>query len=308
MIDKIELSIIIPTKDRPTILAQTLQKAIVATTNATVEIIVINDGNEIKQKVEHPSIQYHKNPKKGVTTARNYGATLAQSDLLLFLDDDMWMTKATVEGIKALQQKNFFDNNTLCLNWVYPDELIEQCKKTKTGRFYLKNNYHTMLGRSRLNTNSFQEIIKSDGIGSASFLIKKDIFNRIGGYNESIQFQGEDIDMSSKLVLNSIGINTYTPITCFHNDNTISTIASYTKRQYSGYLSQAKAEQQGLIQKTNQNDLKSKFYQLLLPFESIIIFIFNTLPNKKMFDTISFKLIGILGALQKVKAYKRNNL
>lgn len=298
------LSIIIPTKDRTEILKLTLQKAIEAIEGFEIEIIVVNDGNEIIQKIENPKIQYHNNPKKGVTTARNYGASLAQSDLLLFLDDDMWITKGTIEGIKDIRDKYDLSNNTFCLNWEYPNELITQYKHEKLGRLYIKNNYHTMLGRSGLILNQTQKIIQSNGIGSASFLIKKEVFNKINGYNEFIQFQGEDIDIYSKLKNDSINTLIYTPITCFHNDNTISTIQDYTNREYRGYLSQAKAEQQGLIQKTNQNDLKTKIYQLLLPFESIFIFIFNLLPNKKMFDTIAFKLIGILGALQKVKAYR----
>ncbi|HNL17615.1 MAG TPA: glycosyltransferase, partial [Chitinophagales bacterium] len=67
------LSIIIPTKDRTEILKLTLQKAIEAIEGFEIEIIVVNDGNEIKEKFENPKIQYFKNPKKGVTTARNYG-------------------------------------------------------------------------------------------------------------------------------------------------------------------------------------------------------------------------------------------
>ena len=99
------LSIIIPTKDRTEILKLTLQKAIEAIEGFEIEIIVVNDGNEIIQKIENPKIQYHNNPKKGVTTARNYGASLAQSDLLLFLDDDMWITKETINGIQAIKQE-----------------------------------------------------------------------------------------------------------------------------------------------------------------------------------------------------------
>ena len=58
------LSIIIPTKDRTEILKLTLQKAIEAIEGFEIEIIVVNDGNEIKEKFENPKIQYFKNPKK----------------------------------------------------------------------------------------------------------------------------------------------------------------------------------------------------------------------------------------------------
>jgi hypothetical protein len=36
-------------------------------------------------------------------------------------------------------------------------------------------------------------------------------------------------------------------------------------------------------------------------------FIFNLVPNNRTFDKFSFRLIGILGAFQKIKAYKSYN-
>ena len=297
------LSIIIPTKDRAEILQQTLQKAINATEGFNVEIIVINDGNEFTQKIENQKIQYHNNPKKGVSAARNFGASLAISDLLLFLDDDMWITKETIVNIEKIKQELNLKENVCCLNWEYPEQLNQKLATKKIGRYILNATYNTMKGRiskQLIWKNTFEEI---QGIGSCSFLISKATFNKIGGYNESIIFQGEDIDMANKIIQENIKILAFTPITCFHNHQDRIDINGYIDREYRGYASQAKAEQQGLIQKTNQNDLKTKFYQLLLPFESIFIFIFNLLPNKKMFDSIAFKLIGILGALQKVKAY-----
>ena len=301
------LSIIIPTKDRAEILQQTLQKAINATEGFNVEIIVINDGNEFTQKIENQKIQYHNNPKKGVSAARNFGASLAISDLLLFLDDDMWITKETIVNIEKIKQELNLKENVCCLNWEYPEQLNQKLATKKIGRYILNATYNTMKGRiskQLIWKNTFEEI---QGIGSCSFLISKATFNKIGGYNESIIFQGEDIDMANKIIQENIKILAFTPITCFHNHQDRIDINGYIDREYRGYASQAKAEQQGLIQKTNQNDLKTKFYQLLLPFESIFIFIFNLLPNKKMFDRISFKLIGILGALQKMKALQGNN-
>jgi glycosyltransferase involved in cell wall biosynthesis len=302
-----KISIIIPTKNREAILKLTLQKAIEATENTDAEIIVVNDGNELKEKIQNEKIQYHANPKQGVSVARNFGANLAAADTLLFLDDDMWITKATIAAIAYIKNNVNLDNNAVCLNWIYPDGLIKRCTTTKIGRYYLKNNYHTQIGRNGLTVLSDEKIIGNKGIGSASFVISKKVFDAIGGYNEQIIFQGEDIDMYDKLIKNNIYTNIYTPISCFHNDNTVSNIQDYIKRQYSGYYSQVQAEKNHLIknQFPDRNSLKNKIYRLLLPVEGVLIFIFNIMPNHKIFDVITFRIIGILGAFQKVKAYKQ---
>ena len=130
------LSIIIPTKDRAEILQQTLQKAINATEGFNVEIIVINDGNEFTQKIENQKIQYHNNPKKGVSAARNFGASLAISDLLLFLDDDMWITKETIVNIEKIKQELNLKENVCCLNWEYPEQLNQKLATKKNRSIY----------------------------------------------------------------------------------------------------------------------------------------------------------------------------
>lgn len=306
MAEQLDFSIVIPTKDREHILVQTLQKALDAIENNNVEIIVVNDGSELKQTIRHKKIQYFKNPKQGVTTARNFGASIAKSNYLLFLDDDMWITKKTIHAIEDIKKNIDLEETTICLNWEYPEVLNNKLEQSKIGRLILDSTYNSMKGRTDKNivwNNIFEPM---DGIGSCSFFIEKNVFKSIGQYNETIIFQGEDIDISNRLIQNNIKILAYTPITCLHNHQDRLDIKGYIDRTFRGYSSQAMAEKSGIIsaQFIDKNSLKNRIYRLLLPLESLLIFIFNILPNSKIFDFITFKIIGILGSFQKIKAYK----
>lgn len=306
MNDNSIVSIIIATKNRQTILNETLFKALNAIEDYPIEIIVINDGDNLNNTITHPKIQYLNNSKKGVSTARNLGASTAKSDILLFLDDDMWISKETIKAIEIIKNKIDLNNNVICLNWEYPEILEQQLNLSKIGRLILNAEYHTMKGRINRNllwNNTFEKI---EGIGSCSFLIKKDTFNEIGKYNESIVFQGEDIDISKRLIEYKITIFAYTPITCYHNHQDRIDIEGYIDREFRGYASQAIAEKNQLIdnQFKDRFSIKNKIYKALLPLDFFFIFMYKIIPNTKYFDIISFKIIGILGAMQKLKAYK----
>ncbi|MEZ4879108.1 MAG: glycosyltransferase family 2 protein [Chitinophagales bacterium] len=304
MVNNINLSIIIPTKNRPEILKQTLEQALIAIENTNVTVFVINDGEELKNKIEDQQIKYCSNPKTGVSSARNYGASLANSNWLLFLDDDMWISKQSVEAFKNIIKQDD-SNSVYCLNWEYPKQLNKKLRNSKVGRYILNAAYNTMKGRISKNlvwNNAFEPI---NGIGSGSLLISKTIFNKVNGYNENIAFQGEDVDLSYKLKKNNLNIKTYTPITCYHNQQDRLDIKGYLDREYNGYVSQLNSEKVGYIHTIqNLSDKKTAFYKMLIPFEPIFLFLFTLMPNISLFDFISFRLIGILSSIQKVKAEK----
>ncbi|HRH58554.1 MAG TPA: glycosyltransferase family 2 protein, partial [Chitinophagales bacterium] len=114
-----EASIIIPTKNRETILLNSLRYAIKAIATINVEIIVINDGdNEIVLSEEwKPKIRIIKNPKSGVASARNLGAANAISDILIFMDDDMLINENAVKKVIEYIYQN--TSSTININWIY---------------------------------------------------------------------------------------------------------------------------------------------------------------------------------------------
>jgi glycosyltransferase involved in cell wall biosynthesis len=84
---KPDLSIIIPTKDRESILHQTLESAYRALEHLNGEVIVVNDSDQPLQLDAYPQVRLTKNPKAGVASARNHGSLYC----VLLILSSLWM-------------------------------------------------------------------------------------------------------------------------------------------------------------------------------------------------------------------------
>ena len=294
------ISIIMPTYNRFDIVQETIHKTIAINSPIEFELIVVNDGEPLPFTITHPTLSIFKNPKKGASTARNFGAALAKYDILFFIDDDMWITAESLSAIDKLHKSLFFEKKCVNLNWQYPDALIQKMKQEKVGRYLLQANYHTMEGRSKLQLDPSQALISTISMGSCSFVIQKSVFNAIGKYNEQILFQGEDIELSKQLKAHTIAIFTYVPITCFHNQQDRLNIQGWLDRDKRGYESQFKFSKKEVA----ISPLKLMVYTGLSPFFSLILILFHAMPNNTVFDKITFKLIGMMTAINYYKAWR----
>ncbi|HNM32866.1 MAG TPA: glycosyltransferase, partial [Chitinophagales bacterium] len=211
------ISIIMPTYNRFGVAQETINKAIIAIESIDAEIIVINDGADLPFTISHPKLRIYKSPKKGVSFARNFGASKSSYPILFFIDDDMWITTSTMQLIIDLWQSKQLEHNSFNLNWIYPVALQEKLKLKKIGRYILGSNYHTLEGRSFMKVDYNRQVVDMIGVGSCSFCISKENFDKIGGYNEKIDFQGEDIDIAIRLGNNHIHSKLATAVTCYLN-------------------------------------------------------------------------------------------
>ena len=291
------ISIIIPTYNRFSIIEETIQKIISISTDTLFEVIIVNDGEELPFKSTHPKIKILKNPKRGAAAARNHGAANASYSILFFIDDDMWPTAATFDAITQLSYDHFLNSNCVVLNWRYPDNLIHFMSQNKIGRYLLKAGYHTLEGRLKQHVDNTKMMIQIASIGSGSFLISKELFDKCGRYNETYVFQGEDIDLSQKINEKGFNIFLFTDITCFHNQKDRLYITEFLDRDYRGFLSQFTKNRN-----MPTNKLKQFIFTLLIPLKPFILFIFNYIPNYKIFDKLTFRTIGVLSSISYFKA------
>lgn len=294
------LSVILPTYNRFEIVEETLQKIVTLETNIPFEIIVVNDGQELPFNMQHEKLSIYKNPKKGASAARNFGASKAKYDIFFFIDDDMWITAESLNQILYLNQKEILKNDCALLNWRYPDELIQSMYKNKIGRYLLNANYHTLEGRLGRKLDNNEKLIQLNSIGSGSFVIANHNFNKVGGYNDTILFQGEDIDLSNKLNAQGVKIYLDTKLTCYHNQKDRLDIDGYIDREHRGYTSQFNKTGKTFATHT---PLKQFIYTLLIPFNAVFKLLFQLIPNNSIFDFITFKTIGILTSIVYFKAY-----
>ena len=177
----VDVSVIIPTYNRKNL----LKRALHSVSNQTFvpqEIIVVDDGSSDGTKdwvlERFPDVRYIYQDNSGVSSARNSGIKEAIGSWIAFLDsDDEWMSN------KLEQQKgviNSFQEAWLCHTneiWIRNGIRVNQMKK------------HQKYGG-----NVFENCLDICRISPSSVLIKKEVFEMVGLFDESLKVC-EDYDL-----------------------------------------------------------------------------------------------------------------
>lgn len=176
------ISVIIPTYERYDLVLKSID-SVVSQTYPEVEIIVVDDCSKDERYSQLRSderIKYIRvESRLGYPgKVRNVGAKISSGEWLSFLDDDdMW------EPIKLERQMMFSDS----YNFICCDALIDNSRYTMEvyKSFWFNNNP----------TNTFELdytiLSRHNVIINSSILIKKDLFESVGGYDENHR-NGED--------------------------------------------------------------------------------------------------------------------
>lgn len=183
-----DFSVIIPAYNAQETISQSL-KSVLNQTHPAKEIIVIDDGSTddtagiIKEIKKHnPRVQYHFQENRGVSSARNYGISLAKHENILFLDsDDVWLQDKILAHLQHLQIhsnciasfSNYFSFNELKGN------ITEVNNYKNVG---LITGHKLALNLCRINGSS------------SSFMGKRKVLMDLKGFNPRLEF-GEDLDM-----------------------------------------------------------------------------------------------------------------
>ena len=189
------ISIIIPLFNKELFVKQTLL-SVLNQTFSEFEIIIINDGSTDKSvtiinDIDDKRITLYTTKNKGVSHARNYGISKANTDLIAFLDaDDLW-------------EPNHLENlHTLYTNFPH-------CGLYAT-------NYHKQFFNGKKINTHFNGVSKhhfgiiedyfsastSDSIAwSSAVMIPKKIFQELGGFDEAMR-SGQDTDLWIRIALN----------------------------------------------------------------------------------------------------------
>ncbi len=291
------LSIIIPTKDRPPVLQETLnclQKILLANTN--IEAIVVNDSQETEVEFESlPNLTIVRNPKKGVASARNFGVTLARSEQILFMDDDINVDETHIK--RALDFIDAHPTDCLNLDWVYPPLLLSTLQKKKFGRFMIKNELTSMKGWVKgvgWNPDAFYE---TNSMASHFLIMKKSVFHSIGGYNEKFPHAGfEDYDFQERIKKTGIKIFWDTRFTVYHNEFDRTEPLNWLRRgERAGETRGVAVKIFGYKEKDpGYSKTKMAIYHLLVPFRPLVYAQAYLIPNLKMFDFLYNRWMHIL--------------
>lgn len=160
-----KVSIVIPCYGQAHYLEDAIESALTQT--VLCEVIVVNDGSpdntsEIAKK--YP-VRLVEKKNGGLSSARNAGIAVAKGEYILTLDADDIISQDFLEktlgldDIVGTQQQEFGDSHTLWIN----------------------NNLHP----------TFEDFKKANQINCCS-LFKKEIWEKVGGYDESMRIGYED--------------------------------------------------------------------------------------------------------------------
>ncbi len=180
---KLNFSIIIPTVNkRPEKLLRAIhsvmnqkkgniidQTEILISNNASQALegeVVVEQQKGLLQVIDSSAV-------RGVSFARNQGVAAAQHDIISFLDDDDWWCETfLLELGQALVEKNV--DLVSCGYWIWNSELIKRPGFQPTN--------------SPTEENFF---LSTPLIGGSSIIIRKDVFTKLGGFDEKF-FTTED--------------------------------------------------------------------------------------------------------------------
>ncbi len=199
--NSIYISVVIPLYNKQNAIAATLQ-SVLAQTYTNYEIIVVDDGStdrsaEVAETILQECTAYGveckgkviRKANGGVSSARNRGIQEAKYDYIALLDgDDLWDEHYLEEQVKLIQ--DFPEAKMWGINFAEMSngELI---RKLPTGlpegnRGYVEN-YFQISGRI------------SDLYCSSSVVISKEVFERVGCFDERIKY-AEDSDMWFRII------------------------------------------------------------------------------------------------------------
>ena len=177
------VSVVIPLYNSQETIKYTLN-SILAQVYQVFEILLIDDGSEdhtpkigAEYSKKFKNIAYYRKPNGGVASARNFGIKKAKGCFIAFCDhDDLW------KPLKLQFQMPLFTDHQVGL--VYSGSLM---KATQTGKIFRKNNTY-------LEGKCFFQMLGQEysPITSSSAIVRKDVFDRVGFFEEDERLKGID--------------------------------------------------------------------------------------------------------------------
>lgn len=204
------VSVIIPSKDHPDILFRCLDSFVDKTsglgTKVKTEFIIVDNGsseenkNRIEQKLQkiNNTRYIYKELPFNFSYMCNWGAKEAQGDYLLFLNDDMeivdedWlillMEKAVLPYVGAVGAKLLYPGTDIIQHAgitnlrVGPAHKLQFAHDKEDHYFGQNRGVHDMLG-----------------VTGACLLVKKTLFEKVGGFDETLAVAFNDVDLCYKI-------------------------------------------------------------------------------------------------------------
>ena len=205
-----KVSIIIVTHNSLPVLETCLKHLLVAAENIQHEIIVVDNNSSDNTpsfvKNFYPQAKQHLNREnKGFGSACNTGAELAESALLLFLNPDVFLDQPAITEL--LNSYSCSDRaGAVAGRLRFPDGKFQPtCRRLPTisnillsrrgliGLFSKENNRYTLP--------DYDEITSVPAAAGTLLMISKELFKKIGRFDERFFMYMEDTDLCKRLIM-----------------------------------------------------------------------------------------------------------
>ncbi len=148
------------------------------------EIIVVdnNSTDGTKAVIErYPAVTYVFEPEKGITRARQRGLLASSGEILAYVDADTHPPAGWIDQIQEQFKKR---GDLACLSGPYSFYDLSGIRRTVSTRWFI-------LARA---LGWFTGYLMVGG----NFAIRRDVLEKMGGFDSSIEFYGEDVDVGKR--------------------------------------------------------------------------------------------------------------
>lgn len=170
-------------------------------------MIVVNNSPEEKlffNNIKYPDLKVIENTNKGYSHANNFGAGISKGEYLLFLNADTEIkSDFLMDLINIFKDMNFgaaglklFNpDNTFQLSFWKENNFLNEIENKKEEEKFREKDTEYIKNKERL----YSELKEVDWVSGAAIFIRKDIFNKTGGFDEEYFLFYEDADICKRL-------------------------------------------------------------------------------------------------------------
>ncbi|MEK9177355.1 MAG: glycosyltransferase family A protein [Patescibacteria group bacterium] len=214
-----QVSVVIPTKNRPELLRQALT-SVVGQTFKDLEVIVVDDGTGAEETCRSfPTLALRivqNAPKQGGASARNTGVGEAQGEFIAFLDDDdRWVPEKLEKQLALFRATPDAAFSFTSVRNVYDDR--EEVTHVPSGCM-------NFLERA---------LTRFSGFLTSTLMARKKALLAVGGFDESLPSHQEP-DLVIRLSRNFDGVGIDEPLTVMSMSRSYEHISSNLERRIAG--------------------------------------------------------------------------
>jgi glycosyltransferase involved in cell wall biosynthesis len=187
------LSFVVPAYNEENYLPACLESILAQTRDREdrFEIVVVNNASTDRTRevaLRYPGVKVVDEPRKGLTFARQAGFLSTSGALIANVDSDSRLTPGWIDHVLTAFQK---DSGLVALSGPFTYYDLTPAQQIGVRGFYLIAWLTYAINRYILRVGSM--------VQGGNFVVRREALERIGGFNLSISFYGEDTDIARRM-------------------------------------------------------------------------------------------------------------